>query len=175
MPGFSLNLIRVGSEQFTAADEQTIATALLRTRAIYATVGFSVYREEHYFIPNTRAEGYSVIDQDIEAEWLTALWTVPNNAIDVFLVKGYVGVKAGLSPLSGPCDKNLNLPYITGSVVELVGDLTSIVLPHEVGHYLGLPDEPGDSMNLMYPSAPNGGLLRFGQGVIIRSHCFIEA
>jgi len=174
MPGFSLNLIRVGGEQFTAADEQTITNALLRTRAIYATVGFFVYRVENYAIPNADAGGFSFIDQDSEAEFLTGYWTVPNNAIDVFLVKGYAGPVGGLSPTPGSCDKNLSWPNMTGVVVELVGEPTSIALPHEVGHYLGLSHEFGNPLNLMYTEAPNGGLLTFGQGVIVRAHCFIE-
>jgi hypothetical protein len=172
MPGFSINLIRVGAEQFTAIDEQTIQSALLRMRAIYATVGFYVGTYD-YYISNAQAQGYSVIDQEVEAEWLTASWTVPNDAIDVFLVKGFVGPPAGLSPTPGPCDKNLPWLSMTGAVVELIGDATGIALPHEVGHYLGLQHELTDATNLMYTEAPNGGLLRFDQGVIMAGHCSV--
>ena len=75
-----------------------------------------------------------VIDNDGEAEALTDEWTVPNNAVDVFAVKLYVGSTAGLSPVPGPCDKDAK--GMDGTVVELIGGTTGLVLAHEVGHYL---------------------------------------
>lgn len=172
MPAISLNIIRVGSEQFTAADETTISNAINFLRNTYATIGLSLRRVEHYFIPNARANGRDVIDNDGEAETLTDEWTVPNNAIDVFFVKLYVSSTAGLSPVGGPCDKNAK--GMDGTVVELIGSLTGLVLAHEVGHYLGLSHVTGDSTNLMFPTGPNGGTLTAAQGNIMRSHCFVE-
>jgi hypothetical protein len=169
----SLNIIRVGSEQFTANDETTIAFAINYTRAIYGSVGLSIDRLEDYVITNAQAGGYAVIDQDSEAESLTSQWTVHNNAIDVFVVKLYVGGTAGLSPTKGPCNKDLPFPYMTGVVVELVDVLTNQVLAHEVGHYLGLEHET-DTTNLMYKDVPNGGLLTFLQGIKMSTHCFVE-
>jgi len=172
MPGISLNIIRVGTEQFTAADETTISNAINLLRNTYATIGLSLRRVEHYGIPNSRTNGRDIIDNDGEAETLTDEWTVPNNAVDVFFVKLYVGSVAGLSPRPGPCDKNAK--GMDGAVVELIGGLTSQVLAHEVGHYLGLAHVTGDSTNLMFPSVPNGGTLTAAQGNIMRSHCFVE-
>jgi hypothetical protein len=173
MAGISLNIIRVGSEQFTPADETIISYAITYTRAIYGSVGISIPRVEDYFITNAQAGGFAIIDQDSEAEFLTSQWTVPNNAIDVFVVKLYVGGRAGLSPVKGPCNKDLAYPTMTGVVVELVDVLTNQVLAHEVGHYLGL-DHEDDTTNLMYQDVPNGGLLTFLQGIAMSTHCFIE-
>jgi Metallo-peptidase family M12B Reprolysin-like len=171
MPGISINIIRVGSEQFTSADLTTINNAITVLRNAYATVGLTLRRVEHFIITNAQANGRDVIDNDGEAETLTDEWTVNNNAVDVFIVKLYVGSVAGLSPVNGPCDKNAK--GMDGTVVELVGGTTGQVLAHEVGHYLGLP-HVSDSTNLMFPSVPNGGTLTAAQGNTIKSHCFVE-
>ena len=172
MPGISINIIRVGNENFTSADLTTINNAVTTMRNIYATVGLSLRRVEHWIISVSSANGRDVIDNDGEAEALTDEWTVPNNAVDVFAVKLYVGSTAGLSPVPGPCDKDAK--GMDGTVVELIGGTTGLVLAHEVGHYLGLNHVTGDSTNLMFPSVPNGGLLTAAQGNTMKSHCFIE-
>lgn len=115
MSSISLNVIRIGSEQFTSADESTITSAINYTRAVYGTVGVTVKSVEHYHISNAQAGAYLVIDDDVEASSLTSQWTVQNNAIDVFVVKLYVGARAGLSPTPGPCNKDLPYPNMTVS------------------------------------------------------------
>lgn len=172
MAGISLNIIRVGSDQFTDADETTIANAIETLRSTYATIGLTLRRVEDYFITTAEADGHDVINSDGEAESLTDEWTIANNAVDVFFVKLYVGGVAGLSPRDGPCDKDSK--GMNGTVVELSGSTTGQVLAHEVGHYLGLSHVTGDSTNLMFPSVPNGGTLTASQGNTMRSHCFIE-
>jgi hypothetical protein len=172
MPGISINVIRVGSENFTPDDETTINNAVVTIGNIYATIGLQLRRVEHYIIPLADANGRDVIDDNGEAETLTDEWTVSNNAIDVFFVRLYVGSVAGLSPVPGPCDKDAK--GMDGTVCELIGGTTGQVLAHEVGHYLGLPHVTGDSTNLMFPSVPNGGLLTAAQGNTMKSHCFIE-
>jgi hypothetical protein len=173
MPAISINVIRVGSERFTAADETEIAAAVNILRNTYATVGLSLRRVEHWIIPLASARGREDIDNDGEASTLTDEWTVRNNNVDVFFVKLYVGATAGLSPAPGPCDKNAK--GMDGAVVELITGLTGAILAHEVGHYLGLGHVANDSTNLMFPSVPNGGLLTSAQGATMRSHCFVEA
>src|ERR1044072_2996503 len=106
MPAISVNLIRVGSERFTAADESEISSAVNVLRTTYATVGITLRRVENWIIPLARARGREVIDNDGEASTLTDEWTVPNNDVDVFLVKLYVGSTAGVWPVPGPCRKN---------------------------------------------------------------------
>ncbi|MBE8518301.1 matrixin family metalloprotease [Amycolatopsis sp. H6(2020)] len=173
MPGISINIIRVGSENFTPTDLTTIDDAVNTLRNTYSTIGLTLRRVEHYIIPLASANGRDVIDSDSEAETLTDEWTVANNAVDVFFVKLYVGPVAGLSPVGGPCDKNAK--GMDGTVCELIGGTTGQVLAHEVGHYLGLSHVTGDSSNLMFPSVPNGGQLTATQGNTMKSHCFIES
>jgi hypothetical protein len=173
MPAISINVIRVGSDQFTPADLTTINDAVTVMRNIYATVGITLRRDQRWIITTAQANGRDIIDNDSEAVALTDEWTVPNNNVDVFVVRLYVGGVAGLSPVPGPCNKNA--PGMDGAVVELVGSVTGQVLAHEVGHYLGLGHVTGDSTNLMFPSVPNGGNLTTVQGNTMKSHCFIEA
>jgi hypothetical protein len=172
MPGISINIIRVGSDRFTSSDELEISRAISFIRSTYATVGLSVPRVEDFSISTADARGRDVIDNDAEASALTDEWTVPNNALDVFFVKTYVGSTAGLSRVAGPCDKDAL--GMDGSVVEILTGITGHILAHEVGHYLGLAHRPGDSNNLMFNSVPNGGRLDASQGATMRSHCFVE-
>jgi hypothetical protein len=173
MPAISINVIRVGSDQFTSTDLATISSAITVMRNTYATVGITLRRVENWIITTAQARGRDIIDTNSEAEALTDEWTVPNNNVDVFFVKLYVGSVAGLSPVGGPCNKDAK--GMDGAVVELIGSTTGQVLAHEVGHYLGLSHVTGDSTNLMFPSVPNGGLLTTAQGNTMKTHCFIEA
>lgn len=172
MPSVNINIIRVGSENFTSGDETTISNAITTTRNIYATVGLTIPIAQNFVISLAEANGRDVIDNDGEAEALTDEWTVQNHAVDVFFVKLYVGSTAGLSAVRGPCDKDAK--GMDGSVVELLGNTTGLILAHEVGHYLGLSHVNGDSTNLMFPSVPNGGLLTAGQGATMVRHCFVS-
>jgi hypothetical protein len=172
MPNLSINVIRVGSDRFTAANDSTIVTAVDTTRTIYATVNLTLLRVQWYNITTAQARGREIIDSDGEAEALTDEWTVSNNAIDVFFVRSYLGWVAGLSPTLGPCDKNAK--GMDGVVVELIGSNTGQALAHELCHYLGLWHHDWDPSNLMYTTVPNGGLLTGGQGWIMGAHCFVE-
>lgn len=173
MPRLSLNIIRVGVDQFNGTHFGEITTAINFTRSVYSTVAITIDRVEHWDISTAAARGRDIIDNDSEAETLTDEWTVPNHNADVFFVRLYVGGVAGLSRVNGPCDKNAK--GMDGSVVEIIPGITGHILAHEVGHYLGLSHLAGDSTNLMFPSVPNGGLLNSAQGSTMRSHCFIEA
>lgn len=173
MPAISINIIRVGSDQFTSTDLATIDSAVTVMRNTYATVGITLRRVERWIITTAQARGRDIIDSNSEAEALTDEWTVPNNNVDVFFVRLYVGSVAGLSPVGGPCNKDAK--GMDGAVVELIGSTTGQVLAHEVGHYLGLSHVTGDSTNLMFPSVPNGGGLTTAQGNTMKTHCFIEA
>jgi hypothetical protein len=177
MPHVAVNLIYVGWENFTSDDVEAVSAATWATRQVYWQIGFDMFGFDAYSITAAEAMGYSYIDDDTEANFLTGGWTIPGNAVDVFLVKGYAGPVAGLSPVNGPCDKYLTYPWMTGAVVEVLGAATNSIMPHEIGHYLGLDHEENDPSNLMYPSADRGGfttvpLLNFGQSIKIAQHCF---
>lgn len=169
-----MNMIRVGAEQFTFADFQEIDAAVQNTRTMYAQVSLAVGRVLHWQISNAEANGYDNIDSDDEASDLTDDWTVPNDALDIFLVLTYAGSTIGLSAVDGSCNKDAK--GMDGSVVAIEGsaNTTGFVLAHEAGHYLGLP-HVNDSTNLMNPTVPNGGSLTSGQGSNMRDHCFVKA
>lgn len=169
-----MNLIRVGIESFTAADEAEIDRAVQFTRDTYATVNLGVGRVTRWFITTDEANGHDNIGSDGEAEDLTNEWTVDNHALDVFFVLSYAGTTVGLSRVDGPCDKDAK--GMDGSVVAIdeSSSTTSSALAHECGHYLGL-GHVSDPNRLMFTSAPNGGQLTSGEGADMRDHCFAES
>jgi hypothetical protein len=142
-----LNMIRVGVESFTTANDQAIDQALEITRAIYATVGVGVGRVLRFSIPEVDAnESFvfqSIMILDGMAAFLTNSWTVHNNGMDIFLVLQFDpiigGGTIGRSEVGGPCDKD-DTCVMTGSIVslEMGAATTGLVLAHEAGHYLGL-------------------------------------
>jgi hypothetical protein len=169
-----MNVIRVGSDQFTNADEREIDQAIQFTRDTYAPAGLGVGKIDHRFITTAQANGRDVINSDAEAETLTDEWTVPNSALDIFFVRAYTGGTAGLSRIDGPCDKDAN--GMDGSVVEMNagGGLSNFGLAHEAGHYLGLSHR-NDGTALMNPTIPNGGVINSGEASNMRDHCFTKS
>ncbi|MEZ5219635.1 MAG: matrixin family metalloprotease [Ilumatobacteraceae bacterium] len=167
-----VNCIRVGSDQFTFADLVEIDQAMATTRQLYAGAGVAmgVGRIEHFIISTADAGGRDVINSDGEAETLTDEWTVPNDALDVFFVRMYVGATAGLSRIDGPCDKDAK--GMDGSVVEMNagGGGSAFATAHEMGHYLGL-SHVNNGNRLMNPTIPNGGQITSGEANNMRDHC----
>ena len=169
----NINVILVGSDQFSQAERDEVGAAIQQTRDIFSRVGLFVDAVEWFGIPIADANGHENIDSDGEAESLTDEWTVPNHALDVFFAKTYAGSTIGLSRLDGPCDKNAK--GMDGSVVAIEGsnNITGLVVAHEVCHYLG-PNHVNDNTNLMNPSVPNGGNLTAAQGNDMKDHCFVN-
>jgi hypothetical protein len=167
-----MNLIRVGIESFTDADEREIDRAVQFTRDTYATVDLGVGRVTRWFITTDNANGHENIGSAGEAQDLTNEFTIDNDALDIFFVLTYAGDTIGRSAVDGPCDKNAK--GMDGSVVAIEGpaSITGPVLAHEAGHYLGLEHRSDDPDNLMYNSVPNGGQLTSSQGADMRDHCF---
>lgn len=174
-----LNLIRVGSESLTSADEQRIDAAVQFARDTYATVAIGIGRVQRWDITTANANGRDNIDSDDEAGALTEEWSVPNSAHDVFFVRTYAGNTRGRSDVKGSCDKDAK--SMTGSVVSIQDPSvnTGFYLAHEIGHYLGLDmdfddNHNPDPNNLMFFSAPNGGKLTGGQGGVMKLHCLMR-
>jgi hypothetical protein len=167
-----LNLIRVGIESFTPDDEAEIDGAVQNTRDHYEQVSLGVGRVLRFFVTTAEANGHEHISSDGEAEALTHDWTVPNDAIDLFLVTSlFPGL--GHSPIEGPCDKNG--VRMNGCVVRLVGSpiSTGFAVARFAAQYLGLRDSD-DNQNLMFNTVPNGGELTPSQGANMRDHCFVN-
>jgi hypothetical protein len=141
----NLNIIRVGTDNFSAADNEEIDSAIQTTRNIYAAVNLGVGRINRYSLTVADATGRDVIADDAEAATLTNEWTVANRSLDVFFVlNGWPSTPGlttvGYSAVNGPCDKRAG-GSMTGTVVSIRGTTTGEtgqLLAHELAHYLGL-------------------------------------
>ena len=159
-----LNLIRVGVETFTDADEQEIDSAVAFMRDTYATVDFGVANVGRRAISSDKAGGFVNIGSDDEAVELTREFAIDNARIDVFFVRTYAGSSSGSGPFFGPKDKDVKRE-MTGIVLALEGSttVTGFVLAQLVCRYLGLGPRQ-DASNLMSSQVPNGGELTARQG-----------
>ncbi len=189
---FHLNVIRVGVDNFTGGDFEIIDSSLLRLRQIYRQADLGVGRIQHWDITAAQSNGRNNIGSRDETEDLAAEWTVPNFAIDAFVVESIAGF-LGRSPVNGPCDKDSK--EYNGLVVGLIGDGVvrtadglARTLAHEVGHYLGLShnhddDEcPGSAAGLRNLMAQTGCVanactdveLDGFQQTFASLHCFVR-
>jgi reprolysin-like metallo-peptidase family M12B len=185
---FNLNVITVGSDQFTDADHIEIDYGLFKLRNVYRPVSLGVGRILHWIIPTTDAAGLDSPTTEGELEDLTADWTVRNDGIDLFIphnmaIPSNGGMILGKSAIDGPCDKDAK--GMTGSTCGLWGsEQTARTMAHELGHYLGLSHNHGDACptttaaqnNLMAQSrcalsVRNSVLLTASQGTDMRDHC----
>jgi hypothetical protein len=173
--GPHINLIRVGEENFTNAERTRIFNALRNSAGtIYQQQDMDIGTIRTYVISVADAGGYVVINSNDEAEDLTGDWTVPNDALDMFVVRSYVGSVAGLSPVGGPCDKDAK--GMNGNVIELQSSqaILGIIMAHELGHYLGL-SHTNEANNLMRPTASTSNtVITNSQGNTMKGHCFIR-
>lgn len=159
-----LNLIRVGVETFTEADEQEIDSAVAFMRDVYATVDFGVGHVQRRAISADKAGSFQNIGSDDEALELTQEFAIDDFAIDIFFVRTYAGSKVGSGPLFGPLDKGFK-GEMCGVVLALESTptVTGFALAQLVCRYLGLEFRQ-DPDNLMFREVPNGGALTAGQG-----------
>lgn len=179
----NLNMIAVGSDQFTDSDYIEIDYTIFRIRNIYHTVGLGIGRVQHWIIDTADANGLDSPTSRDDLEQLTQDWTVPNDGIDVFIPHNMMipsngGVLLGRSAVGGSCDKNSK--GMTGSTGGLWGsEQTSRTLAHEVGHYLDLEHRNSQKDNLMCQSGQansirNSVLLTNGQGDDMDDHCSVR-
>lgn len=177
-----MNVILVGVEDFNDLDARATDNALHTARTVYGAVGLGIGRIARFQISKAQAHGLNVINSDDQATDLANDWTVPNDGLDIFLVRNAWGNTVGVSDAPGPCDKNDTYDaadakfYMTGSVVDIESQIST--LAHEAGHYLGLqhvdPKDPKNANNLMLPAAPSNPVLTSSQGQTMRKHCFAK-
>jgi hypothetical protein len=179
---FHLNVIAVGVENFTDAEDIEIDYSIYRIRNIYNQVSVGVGRVEHYAISIADANGLDSPTTKGQLEDLTNAWSVPNNGIDLFIpfnmnIPSNGGMLLGRSAVDGPCgDKQAK--GMSGSVSGLWGsEQTSRTVSHEVGHYLTLNHRNDEPDNLMCQSGKANSIrdsveLDDGQGDDVKGHCF---
>lgn len=184
-----LNVIRVGVDNFTSNEIESIDYAIYKARNIYRTVNLGVGRVEHYDISAADSNGRNDIASDSEAEDLTHEWTVPNDALDVFVVEHITADFIGISALDGPCDKDApsGMNGVLAGAADRFREGLARTFAHEIGHYLGLPHNHGNDCpitadarsNLMAQtrcadSVRNSVVLTAAQGNDVRDHCSVH-
>ena len=181
---FDVNLILVGLDNFDSGDFDGLDYTVFKIRNIYNQQQVGVGKVEWYGVDTADANGLDSPTSEDDLEDVTHDWTVPNDAIDVFVpfnmnVPSNGGSILGLSPVDGPCNKNSS--RMNGAVAGLWGgDQGARTLSHEVGHYLGLEHRNSDPDNLMCQSGKansirNSTELTNGQGDDIKDHCFMNS
>jgi hypothetical protein len=170
-----LNMICVADDTWSNAESAEAVGAVGVIRSIYRQVGIRLRNVEWYSIPSADAGGYPTIDNGGEAEDLTDDWTVPNGAVDVFIVQAMGDDADGRSAVDGSCDKNSK--GMTGPVVSLNGSAANVgnTLAHEVGHYLGL-DHIADAGNFIGGDGASDSWtgIHQWQGNTMKKHCFVH-
>jgi len=189
----NLNVVWVGSDQFTDNDLIEIDYSIFKLRNVYRSVDVGIGRVQHWAVPTADADGLDTPTTTGDLEDLTQDWTAPNDGIDLFVPHNMSvpspggGVTLGYSPVDGPCDKNAK--GMNGATCGLWGsEQTARTFAHELGHYLGLSHNHGDTCpttaaeqnNLMAQSrcalsTRNSVLLTSSQGDNMDDHCSINA
>lgn len=167
-PHFHVNVIRIGSDQFTESDENEIAMAIYKMRDIYDQVGIGVGRILHSGVPTINAFLLDTPMTEAALVRITEIWTVPNNGIDLFIPHNVIvpGAPLGLAPIFGPDEGDkIDQDRMSGAVSGLWGDRcgqsasgtavaeTARTVSHELGHYLGLPHANSLATNIMCQTA----------------------
>jgi hypothetical protein len=143
MAGWGVNVIQVGS--YTAAEKASIQSGLDDARDLYENFGLTFSGVQWWIIRDDRVGGYQVLDDHGEWESLLDDWTVANDSVDCFVVRGMWETYGGWSPIPGPASKDGACQDDGLAVTRFLG-----CLAHEFGHYIGGHNHVDDTTNLMY-------------------------
>lgn len=187
-----INIIRVGFDGIAAGDRDEAVEkfdyAVYRTRNIYGTVSLGIGRVEHFVVDTADANGRDDIGSEDEADALSDEWSVPNDGIDVFVVRNISAGFVGISPRPGSCGKGPDNDGLVGGESGRGFEAIARTFAHEIGHFLNLPHNHGDDCptttagqnNLMAQtrcalSARDSVLLTGAQGTTMRGRCQVRA
>ena len=155
MAGWGVNIILVGD--YTASEQGTIASGASDAQSVYENFGLTFSSVQWWGISNAQAGGYTVLNDEDEWDDLIDDWTVPNDSVDCFIVRGLWNGFAGYSPQPGPASKD-GWCTTDGLAVEL----SLQCLAHELGHYIGGRDHDPTAGNIMFATC-GGRDLRYDQ------------
>jgi hypothetical protein len=194
-PHFHVNLVRIGSDQFTTSNKDEIDLSIITIRDIYGAQGFGIGRIEHWGVAMSDAGGLDAPTKKGDLKQITQNWTIDNDGIDVFIpinwaVSDDKGTTLGYSAIGGTCTNKDKSTGLSGATTGLWGTTcgasqgsalsqTGRVLAHELGHYLGLFHKNGQPTNLMCQTknASNSctsTLLTESQENNISNHCAMK-
>lgn len=183
-----LNIIRVGFDGIAAGDRDEAVEkfdyAVYKIRNIYRSVSLGIGRVEHFVVDTADANGRDDIGSADEADALSDEWSVPNDGIDVFVVRNISADFVGISPRPGSCEKGPDNDGLVGGESGRSSEAVARTFAHEIGHFLNLPHNHGDDCptttagqnNLMAQtrcalSTRDSVLLTSVQGTTMRSRC----
>ena len=191
-PHLHVNIIRVGFDGIAAGDRdeavEKLDYAIYKIRNIYRAVSLGVGRVEHFVVDTADANGRDDIGSEDEADALSDEWSVPNDGIDVFVVRNISADFVGISPVPGSCEKGPDNDGLVGGESGRGFDAVARTFAHEIGHFLNLPHNHGDDCpattagqnNLMAQtrcalSTRDSILLTSAQGSTMRGRCQVRA
>ena len=161
-----INLILVGSQNFTAADFNEIEYAIQFMRDIYSQVNLGIRKiSKWYSVPGPASLSWS------EAFDLADEYKVDNDFLDLFIVRTMTDAD-GVSSIDGPCDKDTKDGEC---VVSLNGNPNNSgnTFAHEIGHFLGL-GHSGDPNNFITSASNANTAITNNQGNTMKKHCFVD-
>ncbi|MEU5421686.1 zinc-dependent metalloprotease family protein [Streptomyces sp. NPDC001407] len=184
-PHFDVNVIIVGKDKFTPEKLAQVDGAVGVMKTIFATFGPEVGTVRKYSISSSAAGRLVVIRSHADAKELANLWSVKNDAVDIFVVGLITDRFVGTCAVPGSCSKSRvkfgNYPRTPVVTIQEPLAESGNTFAHEVGHFLGLQHCEDDqsfcagSPNnfLMRNSAANTGITS-AQADKMKSHCAVK-
>ena len=190
-PHLHLNVIRVGFDALPEAARpaavEKLDYAIFRIRQIYRPAGLGIGRVEHLVVDARESGGRDDIGSFDEFDAMSTEWTVPNDGIDIFVVRNVSADFIGVSFVGGSCDKGRGRDGVLGGHISRGSEGVARTFAHEVGHFLGrrhnhedeCPTSAEDLLNLMaqtkcVDSVREAVLLTGPQASTMRGHCSIR-
>jgi hypothetical protein len=165
MLAYGVNIIKVGD--FGTSEHADLYAAVDQMRQVYERRDITLRSVGRFIINNSLAGGYTVLDSEDEYRDMLEDWSVPNDSVDVFIAQqfNWGGFNGYAGDIPGPASKGGRKDgvavdktgFTDGTGTRRLDSTTlSMLIGHEVGHYLGLVHLE-DTNNLMRSNTGNRG------------------